>query len=277
MTKAFPCCIFAVKQNINIMKTKSIVTIMVFSGLCIIKPFGSTAQEQLILAHSADLCAEMPALSCFMPSYAGICLRNDFGKKELMNAELFGVLSLGKNYLISYVNHYGYANYGNLHVSVGYGRNFGEHFAMSGHLIYMMNHARGYPASHSLCADFAFVGRISPKLFLLTTIHNPFMMRYGIVGQNIIPLKFTIGCMYVPLRKLLISVTTAKTLPGAWEVNCRFMTLPVPPLLVAIDCSNFHLGAWIGLSYKNFLFSVKAAWYYRISVSPEVGGYYFDH
>lgn len=248
---------------------------MVFSGLYFLKPTDSTAQEQLIRAQSADSYAEVPALSCFSPSYAGLHLRNDFGTKELMNAAFFGTLSLQKNHLFSFINHYGYANYGNFQVSVGYGRNFGGHFAMSGHLLYIMEHARGYPARHSLCADFNFVGRISPKLFLFTTVHNPFLMRYGIVSQNIIPLKFTIGSLYIPMRKLLFSLMTAKTLPGAWEINCRFLTQPLPPLLLAADCSNHFLSIWIALNYKNFLFSIKAAWHYRISVSPEVGGFYF--
>ena len=257
------------------MKTRTLVILMIFSGLYIAKPFCCAAQEQLIYAHIADSYAETSALSCFAPPYAGIHLRNDFGTKELMNAELVGTYAIHKNYLMSSINHYGYADYGNFLLSVGYGRNFGGHFAMSGHLLYMMEHARGYPVHHSLCVDFAIAGKISPKLFLFATVHNPFLMRYGIVGQDIIPLMFTLGCTYVPARKLLLSVTTIKTLPGGWELNCRFMTQPIPSLLVAADCSNHYLGIWIALRHKQFLFSVKAAWHYRISISPEIGGYYY--
>ena len=257
------------------MKTTLIVIIMIFSGFCTLRPFGCAAQERLICAHSADLYTETPALSCFIPSFAGTRFQNDFGRKELMNAEIVGTYAIGKNYLMSSINHYGYADYGNFQLSVGYGRNFGGHFALSGRIIYIMEHARGYPAHHSLCADFALAGRISPKLFLFATAYNPFLMHYNMVGQEIIPLKFTIGCTYSPLPKLLMSAIMAKNLPGGWEVLGRVMTQPMTSLLLAADCSNHYLGLWIALTYKNFLFSVKAAWYYRISVSPEIGGWYF--
>ena len=160
-------------------------------------------------------------------------------------------------------------------LSVGYGRNFGDRFAMTARIFYLMAHARGYPVRHSLCTDFALAYKVSGKLMLDATVYNPFMMRYGVVGQDVIPLRFTIGCTYSPVQKLLLSLTTSKILPGEWEVDCRFLGQPIPPLLLAVNCSNSRLGVFIGLIYRTFLISVEAAWHYRISVSPQIGGLYF--
>lgn len=227
-------------------------------------------------AHIVEKSAESPALGCFTPTFAGVHFRNDFGTKEMMFTNAEGMLALQKNRLLFSVTHYGYANYGELKLSVGYGRNFGDRFAMTARIFYLMAHARDYPARHSLCTDFAIACRASPKLLFDATVYNPFMMRYGIVGQDVIPLKFSIGCTYTPVRKLLLSLIMSKELPGGWVVDCRFMTQPLPPLLLAVDCSNLRLGVYVGWQFRRFLISAQATWHYRIAVSPEIGGFYFD-
>ena len=276
LTNALPCCIFAVKQIIEIMKTKVIISILIISGLYLLVPTNGMSQEQLFRAHAAEIVAKMPALSCFTPTFTGFHFRNDFGMKEMMFADVVSNINLRKNIILFAVNHYGYANYGDFKLTVGYGRNFGDRFAMSARIFYRMAHARGYPARHSLCADFAFAYKVSPKLLFDAAVYNPFLLRYGIVGQDVIPLKFELGCTYMPVRKLLFSFRLAKWLPGGWDVVGRIMTHPVTPLLLAVDCSNSYLGVYIGLIYKKFLVSVQANWYYRISVSPEIGGWWFN-
>ena len=276
LTNAFSCCIFAMKQFIEIMKMKKFIKILFFSCLYIALTTRGRAQEWLTHVHNADVFAEMPALGCFNPSFASVRFRNDFGTKEMMYAEVFGVLPVGKNFVLASVSHYGYANYGNMELGVGYGRNFGDRFAMTARIFYLMSHARGYPARHSLCTDFAFACKVSQKLWLAATVYNPFMLRYGVVGQEVIPLRFSVGCTYLPVKKLLMSVLMSKSFPGAWEVGGRFMTQPIAPLMLAVDGSNSRIGVFVGVIYKEFLFSVQASWYYRISVSPEIGGWWFE-
>ena len=238
-------------------------------------PFAGTAQDVLFRVYSAETAAERPSVSCFTPSQIGLHIRNDFCTKEMMFAEITGQLTLRKNVLFASIKHYGYANYGEMKLSVGYGRNFGNRFAMTAQVFYLMAHARGYPARHSLCADFGFAYRLSPKLMLDAAVYNPFMLRYGIVGQEVIPMKFTVGCSYAPVRKLLTALSLSKTQPGAWEVSGLFLTQPIEPLLLAAECSNSHLGVYVGWRHRRLLFSVRATWHYRISVSPEIGGFYF--
>lgn len=228
-------------------------------------------------AYSAEISAESPAPDCFLPTYAFSRLRNDFGMKEMMFAEVFGKVSFRKNALLMSVSHYGYANYGDFRLGVGYGRNFGDRFAMTARIFYLMAHARGYPPRHSLCTDFAVACKLSGKLVLDVAAYNPFVLRYGVVGQDVIPMRFAVGCAYVPTRKLLVSLRISKTLPGGWEAGCRVMTQPVPPLLLAAACTNQCLGIVVGWFWGRFLLSVQAAWYYRISVSPQLGVGYFDN
>lgn len=257
------------------MKTKQILKLLVFSCLSLLTLGQVKSQEWMMRVHAAVKSAESPALGCFMPSFAGLHFRNDFGTKEMMFTDAEGVLALRRNRVYFSVTHYGYANYGELELSAGYGRNFGDRFAMTARIFYQMAHARDYSSRHSLCTDFSIACRASPKLLFDATVYNPFMMRYGIVSQDVIPMRFVIGCTYTPFRKLLLSLEMSKELPGGWEVDCRFMTRPVPLLLLAADCSNLRIGLYVGWIVKQFLVSVRAAWYYRISVSPEIGGFYF--
>ena len=166
MTNAFYRCIFAMKQIIEIMKTKVIIMVLIISGLYLLTPMDGRSQELLFRVHSAEIVAEMPALSCFRPTFAGFHFRNDFGMKELMFADIVGIMNIRKNILFFSVSHYGYVNYGDFKLTVGYGRNFSDRFAMTARIFYLMAHARGYPARHSLCADFAFAYRVTPKVLL---------------------------------------------------------------------------------------------------------------
>ena len=257
------------------MKTKNIVKILVFSVLCLLGVNMLRAQDALLRVYSAEICDESSAPVCFSSTYACVRFRNDFGTKEMMFADATGVLKFRKNVTLLSVNHYGYAQYGDFRFSVGYGRNFGDRFGMTARIFYLMAHARGYPPRHSLCADFSTACKVSDKWVIDASVYNPFMLRYGVVGQEVIPMRFSIGCAYVPARKLLVSARMSKTLPGAWEVGCRVVTQPLPPLLLAADCSNSHLGFYVGWLCGRFLFSAQAAWYYRVSVSPQLGIGYF--
>ena len=257
------------------MKTLINSKILIFSCLSFTATIATLAQEKMFCVHAIENLAKTPAMSCFSSSFAGFHFRNDFGMKEMMFAELSGAWLREKNGLIATINHYGYANYGDMRLSVGYGRNFGDRFAMTARIFYLMAHARGYPVRNSLSTDFSIACKVSPKLYFDAAVYNPFMMRYGIVGKEIIPMRFSAGCTYLPVQKLLMALSVAKTLPGAWEVDCRFLTQPIPPLLVGASGSNTRLGLFAGLTYRKFLISVEAAWYYRIAVSPQIGGYYF--
>ena len=275
MTNAFCRCIFAMKQFIEIMKTLINSKILIFSCLCMTTWHCGHSQERLFCALSVEKLAEAPAMNCFSCSFAGFHFRNDFGMKETMFAEMSAVWLRNKNALMATVNHYGYTHYGEVQLTVGYGRNFGGRFAMTARIFYLMAHARGYPARNSLSTDFSIACKISPRLYFDAAVFNPFMMRYGVIGQEIIPMRFSVGCSYLPVQKLLMVLSMAKSLPGAWEVDCRFLTQPIQPLLLSVNCSNTRLGVFIGLTYRKFLISVEAAWHYRISISPQIGGYYF--
>lgn len=257
------------------MKTKNIVKILAFSVLCLKVPDGLRAQDALMQVYGAEISTESPASGCFSSTYACTRFRNDFGTKEMMFAEAAGMLLKKRNGVLASVSHYGYVHYGDFKLGIGYGRNFGDRFAMTARVFYLMAHARGHPVRHSLCADFSTACKVSEKLVLDAAVYNPFMLRYGVVGQEIIPMRFSVGCAYVPARKLLVSLRMAKALPGGWEVGCRVISQPVPPLLLAADCSNSHLGFYVGWLCGRFLLSAQAAWYYRISVSPQLGIGYF--
>lgn len=250
--------------------------ILLVSAMYAFCPMRSGAQDMPYGVYSVENVSDMPSLACFVPSFAGVGFRNDFGTKEMMHLEFSGTLNRQHNVLMFGLRHYGYAKYGQMHLSLGYGRNFGDRLAMSVRFYYMMDHARDYPARHSLCADLSLAVPITSKGWITVSAYNPFVLHYGVVGKEVIPLKFTLGGVYAPTSKLLFSLTTAKSFPGTWEIGCQFITQPITPLLVAADCANTHVGVSVHLLYKKFLVSVKAAWYYRISVSPEIRGYYFD-
>ena len=274
MTSGFWQCIFAMKQSIGSMKTNGFHIMLFVSVLLMCLPVGSRSQDMLLCAYRMENMTEMPSMGCFVPSCIGMRFRNDFGTKEMMYADFSGVYSQNHNSLMLYIYHYGYTGYGHLQLTGGYGRRFGHRFAVAMRFTYMMEHARNYSSRHSLCTDVSLSVLITPKVYLHTMVYNPFCMRYGIVDQYIIPLRFMAACTYMPNEKLLFGAVISKELPGAWELGGRFMIRPIPPLLIAVDCANTQLGLSVGLIYRKFVLNVQAAWCYRLALSPQISGWY---
>jgi len=244
---------------------------LIICCLCIYNLQPAASQEWLFRAHSSEIFPESPATGCFLSSFADMRLRDDFGMKEMMHAQVNGNWVRGGNCLLTSLAHYGYTHYGDLQLAIGYGRNFGNRFSLCTRLFYSVQHARDYPARHSISTDFAFACRITPTLWVETTVFNPFLMRYGLIGKEVIPLKFSISCGYLPSRKLLVALTMSKSLPGAWEINGRILTQAAQPLLLAADCSNHRIALTVSIVHKRFLFNIQTAWHYRIALSPRIG------
>ena len=239
--------------------------------------FGITAQTIFPQHHYSYGLHDFPAArSMLTSSYLHAAFRNDFCTKEMMFKELEFDFIHQQDALLTTITHYGYSNFGELAVHIGYGRRFGNRLGVALQSVYLLNLAKHYPPRHSITVDFSICYKINEKFCLSVALFNPIRMKYGITGEEVIPMKFGLQGDFQPSEKILLSLYGSKTLPGEFDIGARLHFQPDKHLILSGIASTTNCGIGVYIPWKGFLFSAKCQWYYRISVSPQCGvGYYF--
>lgn len=223
-------------------------------------------QINLYTFNSLQIGKNIPAaLSALEQSNWQIDFSDEFCTKEMMHKSLLGNLHLKQNSIHLRIHHYGYAKYGELTTSFGYGRNFGNHFALAlcGH--YLFNHAEQYASIHSFTLDFSAFYKITKTINLAVEVYNPFRLRYGIRNGEIIPMQFIVQASYLPSEKIGATLSCRKILPGAFDVGVDLLYHPHPILFLQSSVSHRQLSFGVSLFWRQVLFSINAAWYYQVS------------
>lgn len=250
---------------------------ILMSCLFLIIIFPAQSQNSLCNLQFSEALHDFPAArSMLTSSYLHAAFRNDFCTKEMMFKELEFDFIRHQDVLLTTITHYGYEGFGKLAVHIGYGRRFGNKVAVALRGVYLLNHATHYPPRHSMTVDFSICYKINGKFCLSVALFNPIRMKYGITGEEVIPMSFGLQGDYQPSEKILISLYGNKTLPGELDIGARLHFQPNDYLILSGTASITNCGIGIYIPWKGFAFSFQGQWYYRISVSPGCGvGYYF--
>ena len=246
---------------------------------CLILLFLTRLQAQVAIQplHFTRALHDFPAARCMLSApFLNASFRNNFCTKEMMFKELEFDFIHQQDALLTTITHYGYGGFGELAVHLGYGRRFGNKVSVTLRSVYLLNHAKHYAPRHSFTVDFSICYKITDKICLSVVLFNPIRMKYGITGEEVIPMKFGLQGDFQPSEKILLSLYGSKTLPGEFDIGARLHFQPDKHLILSGIASTTNCGIGVYIPWKGFLFSAQCQWYYRISVSPQCGvGYYF--
>jgi len=246
------------------------LSILVITILILLDSLSGSAQVALQDILYTNAMHELPAArSMLRSSYLHAAFRNDFCTKEMMFKELEFDLVHQQDALLTTITHYGYSSFGELKVSIGYGRRFGGRVAIALQAVYLLNHAEHYPTRHSFTVDFSAFCQISRTIGLAVNLYNPIRMKYGITGDEVIPMRFELQGDYHPSEKLLISLYGKKTLPGTIDAGLEMYYHPLPNFLVSGTAALTHCGVGVFVPWRQLVLGIKADWYYRVSVSSQ--------
>ncbi len=221
----------------------------------------------------------IPAARCLLPhSFAHASFRNDFCTKEMMYKELEISLIHNQDALLTSFTHYGYGLFGELQAHIGYGRRFGKHVGVALRGVYLLNHAHHHAARHSVTIDFSLCCKINNTLAIGVALYNPIRMKYGVIGQEVIPMSFNLQVCYLPVEKLNCTAFAEKRVPGGFDLGAKIFYHPISYLILSGTASLSHCGIGVFVPWKSFVFSLQSQWYYRVSFSPQCAmDYYFKN
>lgn len=248
------------------------LSILITTILIILDSLSGSAQVALQDILYTNAMQGFPAARCMLSaSYAHAGFRNDYGLKEMMFGNVEYDFIHQQDALLASASHYGYSSFGELKVGIGYGRRFGNKIAVALQAVYLLNHAEHYHTRHSFTVDFSAFCQISRSISLAVSLYNPIRMKYGVTGNEVIPMIFALQADYQPNEKLLFALYGEKTLPGTLDLGLEMYYHPLPNLMVSGTAALSHCGIGVLIPWKQIIFSMEADWYYRVGVSSQCG------
>jgi len=208
-------------------------------------------------------------------SYSSVSLfsENQFLIKELCTATVSGNYNHNGNTVAATISHFGYSKYGFITFSSGYARTFANRVSFGLQVHYLLHHAETYPQIHSFTFDLSLYGKISQKVGIGVSAYNPANLKYGIIGNEQIPMLYIVMLDYKISDKVLLAVAASKQLPGAFDI---FGTICFQDRFYGfmMDCSLKKIGLQFTFWWKKFQFDVGGSFDYRLGFSPNVGMIY---
>ena len=181
-----------------------------------------TAETEIVAAYLSDLGIRSNAATALSgESKIAVGFRNDFLLQDLMYKSVSGQIGITGNCLTFSIMHYGYAQYGEYKIAVGYSRVFGKKFSIGMTFHYIGNHARNYGVEHSITFDISAHCNITQKIGFGVRAFNPAHLKYGITGENAprLPMIFNLDFHYKISRKILLYIFAEKEIGGALRIG----------------------------------------------------------
>ncbi|MBO4489665.1 MAG: hypothetical protein J5741_08455 [Bacteroidales bacterium] len=200
--------------------------------------------------------------------------RNHFLTKEISDFMIEGCHNFEGNGLLWSVEHVGYHAFGTMELRLGYGRRFGKKVAVALQGCYLWRHAHNYPGVHSFTIQLSGAYQMTRKTLLALSLYNPIRMKYGVVGDEVIPMSFDLLVRYSATRQVALDLSIRKQLPTGFELGGAVHYYPLTSLTFRLLCSNTRCGVGILFRWRSLRFLIDCAWYYRLGFTPAVDIFY---
>lgn len=261
--------------------------VFIFLILNLLHTFSLFPQEEIIFrsgqpvhsfnilsSHYQFLTRENTASACMVDfSFVTAAFGNQFLLKELMEKNVSSFFRIRENILTVQMDHFGYSRYGDIRLSGGYGRLFGQSVAVGMRFHYLLNHAYLYPARHSFTFDLSFQALIARKYGIGVMVYNPAKLKYGFTGRDIIPMQFNVNVFYLLNDRLLLWGKMEKELPGGFDLSIGISRQWKMMILNgSISLTYFSLSGKV--RWGAFEFEIQSKYHYRLGFSPALAIHY---
>ncbi|MCL2291261.1 MAG: hypothetical protein FWC34_11275 [Bacteroidetes bacterium] len=196
--------------------------------------------------------------------------QNQFLLKELCTNTLSGNYNINENVITLTTSHFGYSKYGMLTISSGYARVLAKRVSFGLQVHYLLHHVESYPKKHSFTFDLSLYGKITQKIGVGVSAYNPANLKYGLTGNEKIPMLYTLMLDFKLSDKVLLALAASKQLPGFFDIATticfreKFYGFITDLSLKKV---NMQFSFWC---YK-LQFDVGGSFDYRLGFSPQVG------
>lgn len=207
-------------------------------------------------------------------SYLRCSANNRFLLKELMTKEIGAIAIYHQNAIQLTLEHFGFREFGELKIGVGYGRLFGKKLAIGMQFQYLFNHAGRYPSVHSITFDISASYKINNRFCMGFSIYNPARLKRGISGKEnpYLPLIFRVDFYYEMNKKFFLYSNIEKELCTYFRICCggSYSIGKNISLLGGFCLPNPELYGGIRLMWKYIHLDARSSFDFKIGFSPSL-------
>ena len=203
----------------------------------------------------------------------GRCLSH-FLTKEITDFTMDGAHVWHGDGLLWQANHTGFSAFGTMEFRLGYGRRFGQHLAVMLRGCYLWRHARHYEGTHSFTIDLSIAYQMNRKLLFAISLYNPIRMKYGITGNEVIPMTFDFRMCYRAGKQVWMDIILHKRLPSGFEAGGGVFYKPNKTLSFQLTGSNLRCSLGVMVGWGSWRLQLFSDWYYRTGITPGIDLWY---
>lgn len=228
------------------------------------------AEASYMLQSSQQIASQAVWLN---KSFVSLSVENKYSLSELTNKMICAGFRIQKDLFLFRLSHFGHKKMGTFHANVGYCRELSSKFALGLQFHYFLDHAYQYRSTHSVTLDISASVRASEKLQIGFSVYNPIALRYGVTGEEMIPIAFASDIIYKIGTKSSIWLQIMKEQPGGLHAHGG-INLQLKSIFLSVGAGNRHCQVAIAVPYKKFIFQFKSEYSFRLGYSPTLNTHY---
>jgi hypothetical protein len=204
---------------------------------------------------------------------AGLARYNHVSLKELGYYAIAVSIPSGKGCLGFFTMFSGYESFIDQKVSLGYGRQFGEHVLSGISLVYVYQQAGGEaPPLHQVSYELGTIIILSKKVTLAFATFNPFQLYYKSKDYATLPAIFKLGLSFQYSPALFIHAECEKDLylSPCLKIGLEYIYRNIFFVRggIRIFPASYSFGA--GLRHNRLLFEFSSAYHQYLGFTPQV-------
>jgi long-subunit fatty acid transport protein len=214
--------------------------------------------------------ANPAALAQLTNAAAGVYGERRFLLTELNNYQAaIGLLTNSGNFGIK-AGYYGYSDYNETELGLGYGRKLGSKVDIGAIFNYHAIRIAGYGSSSAISFELGTVLHITDKLHTGIQVDNPVGGKFSKNGQEKLPSLYAIGMGYDASTKFFISAAIEKEENQPVNVNAGLQYKFLPQLLARAGMSTATSSIWIGLglTFKSIRLDITTSYHPLLGITP---------
>ncbi|MDL2297027.1 hypothetical protein LJC68_05990 [Bacteroidales bacterium OttesenSCG-928-B11] len=200
-------------------------------------------------------------------SYTSIGIENRYCLAELTDKMVCHGFRLRKDLFLFRLSHFGYSKIGCLDASFGYCREISEKFAMGLRFHYLLDHAYQYRSTHSFTVEASASLWVNNNVQIGFAVYNPIMLKYGIIGEQLIPITFKLHASYKIGKRTLLWCYLQKSQPGGFFCNAG-TNLEIKNTMLSLGAGNRSCFLAFSIIYKKIIFQFRSEYSFRLGYSP---------
>lgn len=174
------------------------------------------------------------------------------------------------------VNFFGYQQYNETKIGIGYARAFGEKVSAGLKFDYLRLYIKDQQVKNTVAFGVGLQYQPLKVLRIGACVYNPIPLNIDKNNKEKLATTFALGLAYLPTKKLTISIDAEKEIDEKFRFKAGVEYQVLEPLFVRIGAATQPtlVTFGIGTAFKNIKIDAAASWHMQLGITPHLSFIY---